>query len=134
MTQEITLKCGLPGPVTADAAWGCRAIFHGLRRTQKTHRDDGRRMKHPRSVLDVDLDYLYDRKDCQGDDGHKKALCTWLDLHGLKLLRKALVKQGIDPADEQVITLSESVYTLRASPRKSYGYLYVTATMNEVTP
>jgi hypothetical protein len=98
--------CGYP---RADAAfhWSARAIF------QNAH-----------------VDLLWDRQGIEGEatEAEREALCTWLTKKALPHLRWLAKRIGFLRVDEdREVTVRGDGYELRANPRQSHGYLYLSA-------
>lgn len=70
---------------------------------------------------------LPDRMDCEGDEAETKALCAWLDKIGLPELRKRLCSEFVTPESHTIVAVDDGAYQLQASPRRSFGYLYLGA-------
>jgi hypothetical protein len=92
---------GLVPTETARFAWGARAIHKGV-------------------------ETVWDR---QGIDGEatteeKKALIIWLEKKALPLLRSMDLPY---PEEDREVQVSGDGFTLRANPRASHGYLYLSA-------
>ena len=101
-----------PRPVYA---WGARAIYT-------------RSSFIPARGYQIDL--VWDRSGPSGEatPAERKALGSWIDKRALPVLRamaEAFELHGPDERGETVI--SGGGYTLRADPRRSYGYLYLVA-------
>lgn len=93
-----------------------------------------------RAIYPVDL--LWDRMSVVGDatEDERKALGRWLDDKALPYLRSLVREQGgplrrratnapdfPGTGEDREIRISGDGYTLRANPRGSYGYLYLSA-------
>jgi hypothetical protein len=82
-----------------------------------------------RAIYPVDL--LWDRMAVEGDatEGERKALGAWLDNKALPYLRAWFAEGENVPyqSEDREVTVSGDGYTLRASPRASHGYLYLSA-------
>jgi hypothetical protein len=114
------LEEAAPGWREALALWGARAIFH------------------PGSADPIDL--VWDRKDQAGDDHDVRDLCTWLDTTGLPAMRRRLAQLGTRTMDGGPVYVRDITrlgsgscpgrsLVLVADPRRSGGYLYLTALM-----
>lgn len=124
VTSEVpTLNPGWgiapPPEARATAAWGARAIYSLPRSRRRTR---GTRVKP-----EAEIDLLWDRKAAVGDDAKLKKLCDWLDRKGLKLLRQRCMAEYLTTDSDDTITVTDGAFTLVASPRASYGYLYIGA-------
>jgi hypothetical protein len=107
------------------AAWGARAIYR-LRR-ERVYRN-GRPAKNgaQRTVAEVDL--VWDRQSWQGGSNtDRNRLKSWVNKHGLPALRRECAKQYITGDCAEVVTIERDGYVITASPRESYGYLYIGA-------
>jgi len=72
----------------------------------------------------------------EGTDEERAALTTWLNAHALPYMR-AMVADGDDfpqPDEDREVTISGDGFTLRANPRASYGYVYLSATADPSHP
>jgi hypothetical protein len=83
---------------------------------------------------DGQIDLLWDRQAVEGDASpdERKALAAWLDEKALPYLRH-MFKTGEDvpySSECREITVKGDGFTLRADPRASYGYLYLSATVD----
>ena len=88
------------------AAWGARAIFQ--------HRE---------------LDFLHDRQQALGPEKLRAILGKWIDRTGLPELKKHIKRNGWSSSTQDVFELNVGPFMLKASPRGSYGYMYLTAVM-----
>ena len=88
------------------AAWGARAIFQ--------HRE---------------LDFLHDRQQALGSEKTRAILGKWIDRVGLPELKKHIKKNGWSSSTKEVFELNRGPFMLKASPRGSYGYMYLTAVL-----
>ena len=79
---------------------------------------------------DGTVDLLWDRQGIEGvsTEAERKTLCKWLDDKALPQLR-ALGKRHELPGthEDRDVTVRGDGYELRANPRSSYGYLYLSA-------
>lgn len=105
--HKIELEFGIYPPRGATVAWGARAYY-----TFK---------KEPK------IDLLWDRQSVAGPEEARRALCAWVNATGLPLLEKELNERFVRTCDDVTVTVTEGGYTLTASPRRSYGYLYLGA-------
>lgn len=88
--------------------WGARAIYH------------------PPNIIDV----VPNRQQITGGtDEERKRLANWVYDIGIPKLRKELSKKYIGLSDDILIAVDdkEAGFTMMANPRKSYGYLYISA-------
>lgn len=126
--MPIKLAWGISPPeeVNAIAAYGARAIYHGLRVSQTTRSADGkRRLKKPRTVTDVDVDIVWDRQDAQGVE--KKALVEWINSVGMSKIKAQLVECVVEPQHNIPVEFHDGRFHITANPKASYGYLYIGA-------
>lgn len=85
--------------------WGARAIYTG------------------RSI-----DLLRDRQQMIGEPDAREALGSWLNLKALPLLRSLASERSLPATHEDsLVVISGDGFCLHASPRASYGYLYIGA-------
>ena len=99
-------RWGLPAPEGVTHAWGARAIFHG----------------------GSSFELLWDRQGFHcPDEKSAKRLSAWLNRKGLAALRKRLKVEGLTTQDDAVVRLEFDGHVILASPRRSYGYLYIGA-------
>jgi len=107
MNQQAPSWWGLLPPATCTLAWGARAIFS------------------PPAGIDL----LPDRQSVRGEGRERDALLRWVNRVGLKKLRQALNRDvlGIDSNRTIGLVDSEGGYRIEASPRVSFGYLYLLA-------
>lgn len=97
-------------------AWGARAICAS----------NGRGLGHY-------LDVVHDRTKAVGADEHAAdydALSRWLAATGLKELRRRVADDDAfltDPRSDAVTEIRSDGFVLMASPRSSYGYIYIAA-------
>ena len=123
----ITIEWGLIKTVEASAAWGARAIYN------RNHYA-GARMSRAKAGTGVCVDVVWDRQSIAGEEPAKRALAQWLAKKtggGMTLLAKRLKADGVYPEDSIEIAIDHGRFHLRANPRSSYGYLYITAWMDE---
>ncbi len=108
MSSSIPRGWGIPASDGVRFHWSARAIFR-----------------------DGVLDLVWDRQGFEGTatDHEKTALSNWLNTKALPWLR-ACAKHGEDfPSEDESreITVSGDGYVLRADPRSTCGYLYMSA-------
>lgn len=96
---------GLKPPGDHRGWWGARAIYR-----------------------DRSIDLLHDRQQFVGDPNTCAALQAWLNETALPKLR-ALAAEFTLPSPEEngLVVISGGGFRLHASPRSSYGYLYIGA-------
>lgn len=127
--EPIKLGWGLQPPASATFAWGARAIY-SLRNHDEKFFANGKRRKTPKSVTVASIDLPYDRHEMVGGtDAERKALAKWLDTVGLKALNKCCRDAYLtgDSEDDVEFFDDKRGYAIKASPRASYGYLYIVA-------
>ncbi len=81
------------------------------------------------------VDIPPDRQGMVGETSEEDAkdLQKWLNKKGLKALRKKLADDYITGSSEVTVHINEAPFYLYASPRASYGHLYISA-WKEVVP
>lgn len=88
----------------AEAFFGCRMIFqHGQ------------------------LSYLPGRGSEAGTDKNIDDLIAWVNSKGIPQLRKYIKSQGWTERSSDTFVLEDGEKRLEASPRASYGYMYISA-------
>jgi len=132
------------------AVWGARAIYK-LERYETKFKRGGKFVQ--RSKLDASIDILWDRQGFAAfaEDGTPIStdardkqdnpvtapdvlkLQKWINKKGMAKLRAACVKQYLSGDSADVVTIEEGLFTLVASPRRSYGYLYIGAWLRRPT-
>tara|TARA_Y100001972_G_scaffold86808_1_gene106192 strand:+ start:129 stop:446 length:318 start_codon:yes stop_codon:yes gene_type:complete len=101
---------GLKAPEGVSVAWDARAIY---------------KAGH--------VDLLHDRQSWTGDKRTRarKALLAWLNGVGLRKIKET-VKEAYLPSDSaETVAYREGGFVIKASPRQSYGYLYLVAYKEE---
>ena len=93
---------GLAPPEGTLLVWGARAIF-----------------KRSGPVIDL----LPDRQSWHGED--RKPLVRWLNDTGIPALRDLC--KDLTTCSGETVSHSEGGWTIEASPRESFGYLYLVA-------
>lgn len=81
-----------------------------------------------RAILrDGAVDLVWDRQGVEGEasEEDRKAIGAWLDAKAIPLLRAEA--RTVDPGSHAWIEFAGDGYRLRASPRRSFGYLYLSA-------
>jgi hypothetical protein len=130
------LPWGGPAPAGVTVAWGARAIYRldtrpaPRKETPRKAPAPGarpRRPAAPRTITTAEIDLLWDRQGGIGDSAARAPLMAWINKVGLPALRLACAAAYLTPDSEARLTISRDGYTITASPRSSYGYLYVTA-------
>jgi hypothetical protein len=95
--------------------WGARAIYQGVRD-------------------DYHVDVLWNRQDAEGASDE---FTYWLNYRALPWLRAEMRRACLDTDSDECLELREFKFLLRATPNKSYGYLYIGAAelkVEEVAP
>jgi hypothetical protein len=128
-TQHLPLAWGLQPPPEAQIAWGGRAIYK--LQDNPTIRRGGRVVSRASTTASIDIPH--DRQSGAFTPGvterDRKLFDIWLNKKGLPELRRACVKQYVTSDSNDEITVEQDKYRLKASPRASYGYLYIVAWM-----
>ena len=108
MNQNVQLEWGLTPIPKGEyvAVWGARAIL-----------EDG------------EISLLHDRQQMLGGTDAKEMLCDWINTVGLPHLKRHIKANHWNGRTEDLFTFDRWPFQLRASPRRSYGYLYLTAVM-----
>lgn len=127
-TPQLTLSWGLQPPPGVRLAWGARAIYSLA--SNDTVRRGGRVVRRASTTAQIDL--LWDRQEAVAlpgadDEGSRKALARWLDKTGLPALRRLCRAEYLTGDSDDTVEVCRDGYVLRASPRSSYGYLYLVA-------
>lgn len=137
-TPQLTLSWGLQPPPGVRHAWGARAIYSLS--SNDTVRRNGRVVRRASTTAQIDL--VWDRQEALAlpdavaladYEAACKALARWLNKTGLPALRRLCAKQYLTGDSDDTVEVRRDGYVLRASPRASYGYLYLVA-YREVTP
>lgn len=107
------------------AAWGARAIYKlGSERVYR----NGRPTKNDARRTVAEIELLWDRQSWQGGtNAERDKLKGWINRRGLAALRRACIKQYLTGDSADTITIEQDGYIMTASPRESYGYLYIGA-------
>lgn len=117
-------------PNGTKLAWGGRAIYT-LRSWMNPYFKNGKKRKNPKREEIVDLDIPYDRISMVSDSDfvEHKAFTTWINKKGIPWIKDECVKRGFSGSETAVIEWIDSSngYAIKASPKASYGYLYITA-------
>ena len=115
-------------PVPADAVgpiWGARAIYTSNRLTEsEVYTKRGTKRKNRPMVFSIDIPW--DRQEIVGGtEDEKRAMLKWFDATGRKLLLASCDARFVTPDCDEVVMIAKDGYQLEASPRGSYGYLYI---------
>jgi hypothetical protein len=134
---RTALEWGGPAPEGVTLAWGARAIYslkshdtkRGPSRFVMGERKPGRVLVKAHTECMIDL--LHDRQSMIGTepDKERERFGRWLNSKAIPAIKRACVRDYITSDCETVVTFSdpEAGYSIKASPRASYGYLYLTA-------
>lgn len=76
---------------------------------------------------DGNIEFLWDRQDCIGEEDARKSLCTWINHKALPALKEHIRKHAWTPMTQDTFTLETANLLFEASPRASGGYIYITA-------
>ena len=74
------------------------------------------------------IDLVPDRQDSEGPQPHLDRLYAWIDEKAMPQLRER--SKGLRGDSDEVLEIEESPFTLKASCKRSFGYLYITAWEN----
>ena len=108
MIDTAKLRWGLRSVEQADylAVWGARATF-----------------------AEGELYFMPDRQEHIGDIVPVNTLVNWLNDTALPALKQHIKETNWSNDSKEVYTLNDNLFTLKASPNGSYGYMYLTATL-----
>lgn len=124
--ETRVMEWGGTVPSAAPVAWGARAIYK-IGSVEVRFTKAGKRLKRPREVTEATIDILWDRQSWHGEPAACKALSAWLNKKALPALRRECVARYITGDSDERVEIDGDGYKLVASPRESYGYLYITA-------
>jgi hypothetical protein len=93
-----------PAGARPRARWGARAIYR-----------------------DFTFDMLWDRTSCEGEEPDRAALLAWVEECGLPGLRAVAKRARLPQSSREELEVVGMGFRLVASPRRSYGYLYIGA-------
>ena len=105
------LDWGLAVPATAKAGWGARAIY----------------AYRPGNVR---VELVYNRQSGFGDEHLRGPLQHWLNTQGLQVIQDRCEREELTDDSARTIWLAQHPYYLLASPKASFGYLYLSAWMD----
>jgi hypothetical protein len=134
---ELRPEWGLPPNPGAIVAWGARAIYkfgaRYKRVPRKVPKSDPPRYKYVEKMIHgADIDLLWDRQSMVGGtEKERKQLQSWLNSKGLKKLKKECEAQRLIGDCEVTVWVRDGKFVLYANPRRSYGYLYIGAWMEQ---
>lgn len=100
------LSFGLQPDRPCVACWGARAIYH---------------------TAGGYVDILWDRQDAVGDRDHVKSVCAWFNEFGRAMLQAKIEETELPTYSCTGVEIEAGSMRLIASPRGSYGYLYLCA-------
>ena len=108
MIDTTKLRWGLRSVEQADylAVWGARATF-----------------------AESELYFMPDRQEHIGDTVPVCALTNWINDTALPALKQHIKETNWSNDSREIYTLNDNLFTLKASPNGSYGYMYLTATL-----
>ena len=108
MIDITKLHWGLHPIEQADylAVWGARATFS-----------------------EGELYFMPDRQEAIGDVVPVNTLANWLNDTALPALKQHIKETSWSNDSKEVYTHNDRLFTLKASPNGSYGYMYLTATL-----
>lgn len=127
--QELPVvpNWGITPPAGVVAAWGARAIYTENRLAHEANYTK-RGQKRKRGLVNhFDIDLCWDRQGAAGRNGDLEELSKWLNAVALKRLAKECSDRYITRDCEEWVEFTDGRFTLKASPRASYGYLYIGA-------
>lgn len=76
------------------------------------------------------MDFPHDRQSFLGEELHRTLLLReWINSKALPALRRHIQNQNWTPDTEETLTFENWPYVLTASPRGSYGYIYISSHM-----
>ena len=109
MIDTAKLRWGLRSVEQADylSVWGARATF-----------------------AESELYFMPDRQEHIGDTVPVCALTNWINDTALSALKKYIKETNRSNDSKEIFTLNDNLFTLKASPNGSYGYMYLTATLH----
>jgi hypothetical protein len=126
----VTSRLGIAAPERiTGATWRARAIYSlDARTVPHRHLRGGRYITEHVTKLIATVDVLWDRQSITGGSpGDQKTLVDWLNATGLRELRERCTVSQLSPASHDQIQIRVDGFFLLASPRRSYGYLYIGA-------
>ena len=108
MIDTAKLRWGLRSVEQADylAVWGARATF-----------------------AESELYFMPDRQEHIGDIVPVCTLTNWINDTALPALKQHIKETNWSNDSKEVYTLNDNLFTLKASSNGSYGYMYLTATL-----
>ena len=108
MIDTAKLRWGLRQVEQADylAVWGARATF-----------------------AEGELYFMPDRQDFMGEAVSVNVLSNWINDTALPALKQHIKETNWSNDSKEIFTLNDNLFTLQASPNGSYGYMYLTATL-----
>jgi len=129
---EVPTRWGLSSPEISGPTWGARAIYQLATRpvTVRVKRK-GRMVTVSDYKTTAEIDVPWDRCqwDLAGDEKQAKRIAAWINKSGLEKLRRECLKRCITPECDETVRIDHKVgkvtYHVIASPKASYGYLYL---------
>jgi hypothetical protein len=131
---NVTSRWGIAAPERiTGATWGARAIYSlDARNVPQRHLRRGRYVTEHVTKLIATVDILWDRQSMNGGSPEDQTtLVDWLNATGLRELRERCTVSQLSPASHDQIQIRVDGFFLLASPRRSYGYLYIGAWRDE---
>jgi hypothetical protein len=108
-------------------AWGARAIYKlESITTKRTRKVAGKVQRYNATMTEVTIDVLADRQQVVGGTPEEQqAMCSYINRRVIAQLRKQCRDKYLVGDSEETLCFVEGGYTVTASPRASYGYLYI---------
>lgn len=126
-TANLKPAWGLTPPPGVKAAWGARTIYtENTKAYEANHTKAGTKRKRGR-VPNFFVELVWDRQGGAGRNEDLQALLAWVDDVGLPAVKKLCDEQFITPESDAVVSFCDENFEINASPRSSYGYLYIGA-------
>jgi hypothetical protein len=97
--------------------------------------DEGDALFQARAIWQAgrEIDIPPDRKIWKGAKKNCRALGAWLSKVGIPGLKEVLRRSGLTGRDRDEVKFADMEFVVAASPRASYGYLYLVAHKVETT-
>jgi hypothetical protein len=108
---------GIEAPNDAMVSWSGRAIY----------KDGGALIDIPHDRHDIQHRYPDDNQGRRLARKAARALTRWVQGPGMKALHAELKKLWITARDERTVRIEQDGYVIVATPRRSFGYLYLGA-------
>jgi hypothetical protein len=74
-----------------------------------------------------EIEFLRDRQQFLGNEEQREALCNWINNKALPAMKTHIRENFWDQETDEIFTLNDWPFVLEASPKCSYGYLYISA-------